>query len=281
MAGSVVEDAGGEGVEIELQLPFAVQLPEIAAGVARRRHDPFHVVILDQQRVVVGDRRHRGGLRADDPVTEAHGVGEDAHVGGRHPPRRREIPRRHHWHARGPLAGIDGDSDTVPLEDGDERLDEERIVAPGVGVEEEENARTTAARWPGQPPACRPAHRPVTGKPGELPPLRNADGLLEDPACPRVGEGGIGQRGHQPPPPRQAVDAGEQPRRETEAVLGDESPLELHHERRHVDAGGTLDTALVAVEAGVGDRPDLLAGERLRVEPAGEERAEQIRLRPR
>ena len=99
MAGGVVEDPGGDGVEIEFQSPVAMHLPEIGGGVARRLDDTLEVVVLDEEGIVVHDRRHRRRFGAYDPVAESDRLGQDPHVGGRQFPRRRQIPGGDQRHA--------------------------------------------------------------------------------------------------------------------------------------------------------------------------------------
>ena len=103
VAGGVVENAGGRVVdgrrssdaagcrgqwlEVEPQAAIAMQVPEKRRRIGGGCHHAGHLLVIEQERVVVHDAGHRRWLGADDLVAQSHRLCEHPDVGAGMPPR--------------------------------------------------------------------------------------------------------------------------------------------------------------------------------------------------
>ncbi|MEI7781883.1 MAG: hypothetical protein WCJ18_08160, partial [Planctomycetota bacterium] len=115
----MVEHPRRHRLEVEPQPALAVEFPQVTRGVGRGLDHAAHVVVVEQQRIVVRDAGDRGRLRAHDAIAEPHGLGEHPHVGAGDLAGRRHVPLGDQRHAGGRLPRVDEHADAVPLEDRD------------------------------------------------------------------------------------------------------------------------------------------------------------------
>ena len=126
MTRCVVEDAGVDGLEVDVQLARLVQHPEVLADVIDTRSDLLGARDLEEVRIVVLEHQSAGG-RAGDDVDAFRELAQASHV--LDPVLARQVGVRvdHGRDATALLPG-DDDLDSVPLEHGDNLLAELSFV---------------------------------------------------------------------------------------------------------------------------------------------------------
>src|SRR5262245_42358899 len=122
MAREMITEHQVERPEIELEFAGQVKPPQVIAGVERVLGDQADIIVVEQIGILMSQAECGGWLGADDFVTLAHRLSQNADIAGGLLAGPLDVAERNASHARAALIGMDVNSYVVVLKDSDQRL---------------------------------------------------------------------------------------------------------------------------------------------------------------